>query len=191
MSRSRPLLPLCFAGLALLAAGTAAAGPGKARKITPQQISADVVVVDGQAYVPLADLAEATGCRLTAVKESKAYEAWPCKPGGLFVLDLDALRSAQKTVATTTAPTAPGSEVAFNPQPDPPHELRFDDIVASRSVVMNAGAAHLPLSEIARLLGGKMHRKGKRAWISVPPGVDAPLELATPSPQKVQAPSVD
>lgn len=192
MSRSRSaFLPFCFAAVALLAAGTASAGPGKARKVVPKQISADAVVVEGQTLLPLADLAKAAGCTLTPAKgEAKAYEGWPCKPGALLVLDVEALRAAAKaTLSSGSGPETPGTKVAFNPQPDPPHELRFDGIVASRAVVMHAGVAHISLGEVARLMGGKLQRKGKRTWISVPADVDAPLELAGQSAQKLSAPA--
>lgn len=102
-------------------------------------------------------------------REVALYEAWPCKPGGRFRIDVDAVDEYAKSVAPSG-----GEEVGFNPQPDPPRDLKIDAQVISHRVVVHEGRAMLELGEVARLMGGTVKGKGKRARIVIPAGA-APL----------------
>jgi hypothetical protein len=163
------LVPLvAFAFTAVLGADAASASQN-ITKVAPRQLSDEIAIVDGTVLVPVDDLAAAAGCKLTANVKSRFYEAWPCKPGGRFRIDVDAVDAYAKSVAPSG-----GEEVGFNPQPDPPRDLQIDAQVISHRVVVHEGRAMLELGEVARLMGGTVKGKGKRARIVIPAGA-APL----------------
>jgi hypothetical protein len=60
----------------------------------------------------------------------------------------------------------------------------MDGKLLSKRVLLEGGDPHVPLAEVARLMGGKVKRQGKgkskKTWIVVPPTADAPLELRAP-----------
>jgi hypothetical protein len=172
MTRLRSLLTLGLGTALLVASGSALAG--KSKKIAAKTISPHLVMLDSGPLVPLADLATAAGCELHLDPKTQAYEAWPCKPGALLAIDVPALaRHAKSSQAETQG---------FDPQPDPPIELRMDGKLLSKRVILEGGDPHVPLAEVARLMGGKVKGKGKgkTAWIVVPPAADAPLQLRAP-----------
>jgi hypothetical protein len=169
------LLSLCLGTAALVAAPADAAA--KPRKVAPSTISKHAVVVDGNVLVPLADLARATSCELHAAPDGLAYQLDHCRSGGVLEVDMTALKVYAKL--------GPGTAEGFDPQPDPPVVLRIGKVFASRKVIagvgdphVESGDPHIPLAEVARLMGGKLERRGKRTWIAVPDGVHAPLMLA-------------
>ena len=172
MTRLRLLLVLSLGVSVLVGSGSALAG--KARKIPAKTISPHLVMLDSGPLVPLADLATAAGCELHFDAKAKAYEAWPCKPGGKLSVDLPALQRHAKANK--------GETQGFDPQPDPPIALFMDGKLLTKQVRLESGDPHVPLAEVARLMGGKVRwtvkTKGKNAWIVVPPAADAPLELA-------------
>lgn len=170
MTRSKLVFSLCV-GVAALAAITPDSAEAKSRRLAPSAISDDVVITDGDVLLPLVDVVAAIGCTVKPGKpESRAYEAWPCRPGALFELDVEALAAY--------VPTTPGAKKGFDPQPEPPRVLKIGEHVASRIVIIQSGDPHIPLSEVAALLGGRVKRSGKKAWISVPEDAKAPLQLA-------------
>src|SRR5262245_33647436 len=144
---------------------------GKTKKIAASALSSHLVVVDGEVLVPVRDLAASTGCELHGDADAKSYEAWPCKPGALLTVDVPALERHAKTG---------GGTQGYWPQPDPPPlELRMDGKLLTRIVVLQGGDPHVPLVEVARLMGGKVERKGRKARIVVPSTADAPLALGS------------
>ena len=168
----RASLPLLATAMIALGASSVDAA-AKAKKVLVSQLSDEIMVVEGQTLVPIDDLATAVGCKLRRNPESRAYEAWPCKPGALLQLDAEALQSFSPHIA---APEA-GENKYTTARPE--HELRFGEHVASRTLVLHEGRAYLPIGDVAALLGGKLERKGKKARIVVPGGAEAPLAITS------------
>lgn len=183
-----PIAISLFMAATVLAVATPSTAEAKSRKLLPSAITDSPVVVGGAVLVPLADLAGAVSCDLTAPEtKDQGYEAWPCRADGVLVFDAEAFASY--------VPTAPGTKQGFNPQPDPPRELHFGKLLVSRKVVMRSGEAFIALSEVAAMLGGKVKRSKKATWISVPSNAKGPLRLAAQKtspatlPAKKTAPS--
>ncbi|MBC8070425.1 MAG: hypothetical protein IAG13_18985 [Deltaproteobacteria bacterium] len=156
----------------MIALGASSVSAGaKAKKVLVSELSDEIVVVDGKTLVPVDDLAAAAGCKLRRNAESRAYEAWPCKPGALLQLDVDAL--ATHSVRLTPAEEGENKYAGARPE----HQLRFGEHIASRTLVLHEGRAYLTLPDVVVLMGGKLERKGKKARIVVPGGAEAPLAI--------------
>lgn len=168
MTAMRHFVPRSLAFLAvaamMLGEGSAAA-KSKLTKVAPSRLSDEITIVDGTVMVPVDDLVATVGCTLKAEAKSRFYEAWPCKAEGAFQVDVGALAGYAKS----TKPSK-GETQGFNPQPDPPRELHFGEHVVSRKVVLHDGRAYLDLGEVAKLMGGTVKGKGKKARIMIGDG---------------------
>lgn len=171
----RFLFPLGL--VAMLGVSSDADAGARARRISVDEISKHVVKVGDVAMLPVADLARATGCELKLVTKTESktapqlqsWVAWPCE-GGVLEVDAKNLAIAGKV--------APGAAQGFDPQPDPPAELRIGTSLVSRRVYAQGGDPHVPVVELARLMGGKLEVTKAGAFIVVPRKADAVLRIA-------------
>lgn len=171
----RFLLPLAL--VAIVGVANDADAGARARRISVDEISKHVVKVGDVAMMPVADLARATGCELVLVTKSgsktepavQSWVAWPCE-GGVLEVDEKNLKIAGKV--------APGAAQGFDPQPDPPAELRIGTSLVSRRIAVQSGDPHLPVAEVARLMGGKLEVTKAGAFIVVPRKAEAVLRVA-------------
>ena len=171
----RFLLPLAL--VAMVGVANDADAGTRARRISVDEISKHVVKVGDVAMLPVADLARATGCKLVLVTKTESktepqvqsWVAWPCE-GGVLEVDEKNLKIAGKV--------APGAAQGFDPQPDPPAELRIGTSLVSRRIAVQSGDPHLPVAEVARLMGGKLEITKAGAFIVVPRKAEAVLRVA-------------
>lgn len=160
---SRSLAALAFAAVTIGAASAEA--KTKPTKVAVAKLSDEITTVDGAVLVPVDDLLATVGCGLRVDPKTQAYEAWPCKAIGPFHIDVDAIATYVKTNMSR-----PGEKQGFNPQPDPPRELSFDDKVVSRKIVVHDDRAYLDLREVAQLMGGVVKGRGAKARIVIADG---------------------
>jgi hypothetical protein len=189
-------LTLAAALTVVSSSSPALAKPAQAHKLPVVGITDDLLIENGEAFVPIDDLAAAARCELEREDKARAYEAWPCKSGGVLEVDKKALAKLAKLIkASKLAPaskpkTSPGSVAGFDPQPEPPAEFRINGLVVSSKLVRKGQGqrAYLPLAEVAKLMGGTVHRdsagKDARLWIEIPAPKTAlvPLRVGPAAP---------
>jgi hypothetical protein len=161
------VLHACLLATAILASAPNTASAAAKGNIVPlADLTASPVVHGGEYWISLADVGRLSQCKLSA-KDEVAYEAWPCKDGGLLQLDTAALEGylGPDGVPRRKGSVSPGDTKGFNPQPDPPKTFTIGGTVISKRVLTGDDGGWIPLVDLAKAMGGKVRSRGDKTFI--------------------------
>lgn len=163
------VLHACLLATAVLAsAPTTASAASKSNIVPLSQLTDAPVVHGGEYWISLADVGRLAQCQLSATDEV-AYEAWPCKDGGLLEVDTAGLDGygGPDSVPRRKGSVSPGDTKGFNPQPDPPKTFTIGDTVISKRVLTGSDGGWMPLVDLAKAMGGKVRSRGGKTFIAL------------------------
>lgn len=152
---------------AVLAAGCLLlALPGPSRSVPTEWpvelVSTRIVLVEGEAFVPLVDLARALGGTVRFTEAKARYEV---TPGSRGVLTVVPGRPAPRLGARVPALPRAGD----GPSPEPTPRLRFEAAVAgkllSRAVRIQGREPIIPLTDLAAALGLRARLDASGQWL--------------------------